>query len=80
MGFKPMTSVIPIEHRTNILEVIHVGSNPVGVSEFFLGFICNCSSYYVIARITFTKPCLSTFVQVDYASSIKTAIIATPDH
>ena len=28
------------EHRTGIAEVI--GSNPVGASEFFLGFICNC--------------------------------------
>ena len=25
----------------------------IGVSEFFLGFICNCLSYFITARITF---------------------------
>ena len=29
-----------IEHRTGIVEVM--GSNPIGASECFLGFICNC--------------------------------------
>ena len=29
-----------VEHRTGIAEVM--GSNPVGASEFFLGFVCNC--------------------------------------
>ena len=28
-------------------------SNPVGASELFLGFICNCLSYFITARITF---------------------------
>ena len=28
-----------VEHRTGIAEVM--GSNPVGASEFFLGFLCN---------------------------------------
>ena len=33
-----------------------MGSNPVGVSEFFLGFIWNCLSYFIYtARITFTS-------------------------
>ena len=32
-----------VEHRTGIAEVM--GLNPVGASEFFLGFICNCLSY-----------------------------------
>ena len=31
-----------VEHRTGITEVM--GSNPIGASEFFLGFICNCLS------------------------------------
>ena len=26
---------------------------PIGASEFFLGFICNCLSYFITARITF---------------------------
>ena len=29
-----------VEHRTSITEAM--GSNPIGASEFFLGFICNC--------------------------------------
>ena len=41
-----------VEHRTGITEVM--GSNPIGASEFFLGFICNCLSYYITAWITFT--------------------------
>ena len=41
-----------VEHRTGIAEVM--GSNPVGASDFFLGFICNCLSYFTTARITFT--------------------------
>ena len=28
--------------------------NPVGASECFLGFICNCLSYFITVRITFT--------------------------
>ena len=39
-----------VEHRTGIVEVM--GSNPVGVSEFFLGFICNCLSYFPTAKIS----------------------------
>ena len=31
-----------------------MGSNPFGASEFFLGFICNCLSYFMTARDTFT--------------------------
>ena len=27
---------------------------PFGASEFFLGFICNCLSYFITVRITFT--------------------------
>ena len=47
-GFIPQS----VEHHTGIAEVL--GSNPVGASEFFLGFICNCSSYFTTARSTFT--------------------------
>ena len=41
-----------IEHHTGITEVM--GLNPVEASEFFLGFICNCLSYFITARITFS--------------------------
>ena len=40
-----------VEHRTGIAEVM--GSNPVGASEFFLGFLCN--SYFTTVKITFTS-------------------------
>ena len=32
-----------------------MGSNPVGASEFFLGFLCNCLSYFTTAKISFTS-------------------------
>ena len=32
-----------------------MGSNPVGASEFFLGFLCNYLSYFTTAKITFTS-------------------------
>ena len=42
-----------VEHRTNIAEVM--GSDPVGASEFFLGFICNYLSYFTTVKISFTS-------------------------
>ena len=36
-----------------IVEV--VGSNPLGASDFFLGFICNCLSYFTTMKISFTS-------------------------
>ena len=39
---------------------IHFGTYPIGASELFVGFICNCLSYFMTARITFT--CNSDFV------------------
>ena len=30
------------------------GLNPVGASEFFLGFLCNCFSCFITVKITFT--------------------------
>ena len=42
-----------VEHRTGIAEVM--GSNPVGASDFFLGFLCDCLSYFTTAKITFTS-------------------------
>ena len=41
-----------VEDRTGIAEVMRL--NPVETSEFFLGFIRNCLSYFTTARITFT--------------------------
>ena len=37
----------------NIAEVM--GSNPVGASDCFLGFICNCLSYITTAKISYTS-------------------------
>ena len=42
-----------VEHCTCITEVM--GSNPVGASEFFRGFICNCLSYFTTVKISFTS-------------------------
>ena len=39
-----------VEHHTGIPEVMD--SNPIG---FFLGFICNCLSYFTTAKISFTS-------------------------
>ena len=39
-------------HHTSITEVM--GLNPIRASEFFLGFICNCLSCYITAKISFT--------------------------
>ena len=39
-----------VEHCTGIAEVM--GSNPVGASDFFLGFICNCLSNTSQLRIS----------------------------
>ena len=44
---------LSVEHRTAIAEVM--GSNPVVASEFVLGFICNCLSYFTTAKISFTS-------------------------
>ena len=41
-----------VEHRTGIAEVM--GSNPVGASEFLLGFLCYCFSCFITA-ITFSS-------------------------
>ena len=42
-----------VEPRTGVAEVM--GSNPVGASEFFLGFICNCLGYFTTAKISFAS-------------------------
>ena len=43
-----------VEHRTGIAEIM-CSKPPVEGSEFFLGFLCNCLSCFIIARITFTS-------------------------
>ena len=48
-----------VEHCTGIVKVM--GLNPVGASEFFLGFLCNCLSYFTTAKITFSSRSLSYF-------------------
>ena len=60
MGFKPMTSAIPVMHDLHawywhlisIMEVM--GWNPVEATSFFLGFICSCFKCFVTARSSFT--------------------------
>ena len=42
-----------LEHRTGIAEVM--ATNPVEASDFFLGFLCNCLSYFTTVSITFTS-------------------------
>ena len=54
-----------VEHRTGIAEVM--GSNPVGASESFLGFICNCLSYFITVRITFTCMQCTHMIFIIYA-------------
>ena len=41
-----------VEHCTGIAQVM--GSNPVEVSELFLGFLCNWFTCLITAKITFT--------------------------
>ena len=43
-----------------------MGSNPVGASEFFLGFICNCLNYFTTAKISFTSILCSQFTHDIY--------------
>ena len=42
-----------VEFRTGIAEVM--GSNPIEVSECFLGYLCNCLSCVTTAKITLTS-------------------------
>ena len=49
-----------VDRCAGIAEVM--GLNLVDASEFFLGFICNCFSCFINARVTFTcKETLLTF-------------------
>ena len=40
-----------------------MGLNPVEASDFFLGFLCNCLSYFTTAKITFTSNVQSIIVE-----------------
>ena len=58
-----------VDHRTGIAEVM--GSNPVGASQFFLGFICICLSYITTVKISFTSilyPQFTHMIFVTYTS------------
>ena len=37
---------------------------PIGASEFFLGFICNCLSYFTTAKISFTSMLYPQFTHI----------------
>ena len=50
---KVFGTTLDLEHCTGIAEVM--GSSPVEASFFFLGFLCNCLSYFTTAKITFTS-------------------------
>ena len=52
-----------VEHRTGIAEVM--GSNPIEASDFFLGFVCNCLSYFKTAKITFTSILYPQFTYIN---------------
>ena len=60
-GFKPMTSAILVGRSTQwamkpCWKQVKCEFSLYLLYEFFLGFICNCLSYYIItARITFTQ-------------------------
>ena len=57
-----------VEHCTGFAEVM--GANPVTASEFFLGFICNCLSYIITAKIPFTCNKMS-FFPIEHVPYIK---------
>ena len=50
---------LPKEHDYRLFylwrEVYMIKIMSVGASEFFLGFICNCLSYFTTAKISFTS-------------------------
>ena len=41
-----------------------MGSNPVEASEFFLGFLCNCLSYFTTVKISFTSILYPQFIHM----------------
>ena len=48
--------------------------DPVGASEFFLGFIYNCSSYFTTAKISFTSilyPQFTHMIFIIYTSRLR---------
>ena len=47
--FRPGFIAQPVENRTGVAEAM--GSNPIGASIFYLGFIRNCLSYFITAKI-----------------------------
>ena len=63
-----------LEHRIGIAEVM--GSNPV-----FLGFLCNCFSCFITARITFTSVLCSQYIMwsISYTHlTMYSVLLATP--
>ena len=50
---------ISLSSYNGIVEVM--GSNPVGASEFFLGFLYDCLSYFTTAKISFTSVLYAQF-------------------
>ena len=43
-----------------------MGLNPVGASDFFLGFIRNCLSYFTTAKISFTSKLSINVTKTEY--------------
>ena len=60
-----------------------MGSNPVGASDFLLAFICNCLSYFITARITYTcilYPQCKHMIFILYTSLLHCIIISSLSH
>ena len=49
----PIKFVFGSERGQSFGKKINLGANPVEASEFFLGFICNCLSYFTTVKISF---------------------------
>ena len=64
-----------VEHRTGIAEVM--GSDPVEASDFFLGFVCNCLSYFTTAKISFTSILYPQFTHTIFVSHIHFTALST---
>ena len=57
------------DSKTHLLYNFNILS--VGASEFFLGFICNCFSYFTTAKISFTAilyPQFTHMIFITYTS------------
>ena len=56
----------------------HGFKKPIGGSEFFLGFICNCLSYFTAVKISFTSSlltnCPSSTAIIEWSSAFSLTV------